>query len=220
IFLSPNGTNRALRHAKRIAARSTCSGDQEMFVTQTIAEQPRNSVVRLRASADTRVAASAVLQIDQQKILGLEESLIQKIIEMQSRRNRFLLIGGQTSAGDGFDLLTHCRKLFEHQREISCWNSNDVDRIERSTGCGPFDRSQQSDLAEIIAATQISPHHFAARQRVRHAHHSGANQIKRIRIVAFFANNLTLVVGNELNVLTEMLDKFVVERSEERHGAE
>src|SRR5207248_6317049 len=83
IFLSPNGTNRALRHAKRIAARSTCSGDQEMFVTQTIAEQPRNSVVRLRASADTRVAASAVLQIDQQKILGLEESLIQKIIEMQ-----------------------------------------------------------------------------------------------------------------------------------------
>src|SRR5438105_14166073 len=36
IFLSPDRTDRALRHAKWIATRSTCGGNEEMFVTQSI----------------------------------------------------------------------------------------------------------------------------------------------------------------------------------------
>ena len=39
IFFATNGTDRALRHAKRIATRSTCGRDQKMFVTQTVAKQ-------------------------------------------------------------------------------------------------------------------------------------------------------------------------------------
>ena len=39
VFFSPNRTDRALRHAKRVATRSTCGRDQEMFVTQTVTKQ-------------------------------------------------------------------------------------------------------------------------------------------------------------------------------------
>src|SRR5258708_37145705 len=139
---------------------------------------------------------------------------------MQTRRNRLLLVSGETRAGHGFDLLTHHRKSFKHERKISRWDFDNVDRIKRGTGGGAFDRAQQSDFAEIIAATQISPDHFAPRQRVRNADHTGTDQIKRIRVIAFFANDLILIVGNELDVLAEVFDKFVVERSKERHAAE
>ena len=153
VLFPPNGADRALGHAKRVAARSTCGGDQEMFVTQTVAKESRNSVMRLRTGADARVAPRAVLEIDQQKILCFEQSLAQKIVEMQSRRDRFLLIGRETRAGDRFDLLTHRRKFFQHQCKIGRRNFDHIDRIERSAGGGAFDRPQQSNFAEIIATT-------------------------------------------------------------------
>src|SRR5260370_31651880 len=47
IFLTPNRTDRALRHAKWVATRPTCGRDQEMLVTQAVAEEPGHPVVRL-----------------------------------------------------------------------------------------------------------------------------------------------------------------------------
>src|SRR6202011_664146 len=123
----PDRTDWALRHAKRVATRSTCGRDQEMFVTQAVAEKPRNPVMRLSAGANAGITACAILEIDQQKVLRFEQSLIQKIVEMQSGRNRFLLIGGHPRSGDRFDLLANCGKSFQHQREIRGWNLDDVD---------------------------------------------------------------------------------------------
>ena len=76
IFFSPDRTHRALRHAKRIAARSTRGGDEEMFVTQSITEQSGDTVMRLGACLHACVAARAILEIDEQQILRLEQSLI------------------------------------------------------------------------------------------------------------------------------------------------
>ena len=64
-----------------------------------------------------------------------------------------MLVRGQTGAGDGFDLLTDRGESFQHQREIGRWNFDDVDRVERGARGGAFDRAQQSNFAEIIAAT-------------------------------------------------------------------
>src|SRR5207302_9480404 len=69
VLFPPNGADRALGHAKRVAARSTCGGDQEMFVTQAVAKESRNPVMRLRARTHARVASRAVLEIDQYEIL-------------------------------------------------------------------------------------------------------------------------------------------------------
>ena len=44
--------------------------------------------MRLRASLDAGIAAGAVIQIDEQKILRFEQALIEKIVESQSRRRR------------------------------------------------------------------------------------------------------------------------------------
>ena len=72
--------------------------------------------------------------------------------------------------------------------------------------------AEQSDLAEIIAAAQIGAHHFAARHGLRDAHHSGADQVKRIRLLAFLADDLVLVVGDQLDLLLEIGDELVARR--------
>src|SRR5438067_12856687 len=109
--------------------------------------------MRLRTSANASIAAGAILELDYIQVLRFEQSLIQKIVEMQSGGNRFLLMRGQARAGDGFDLLPDRRKFFQHQTEIGRRNFDDVDRIERGAGRSAFDRSEQSDFAEVIAAT-------------------------------------------------------------------
>src|ERR1700719_4241465 len=114
VFFAPDGADRALRHAKRVATRSTCGRDEKVFVAQTATKQSRHAIVRGRARANTGVAARAVFEIDQEEILGFEQPLIQKIIEVKARRNRFLLVGGETRAGDSFDLLPHSGKSLQH----------------------------------------------------------------------------------------------------------
>src|SRR3954464_9559089 len=72
VFLSANGTHRALRHAKRIAAGAAGRGHEEMIVTQTVPEQARDSVMRFGAGLDTGITAGAVVEIDQQEVLRFE----------------------------------------------------------------------------------------------------------------------------------------------------
>src|SRR2546423_12946500 len=72
ILLAPDRTDRALRHAKWIAAGSTCRRDEKMFIPQTVTEKSRDAVVRLGARAHTRITARTILEIDEQKILRFE----------------------------------------------------------------------------------------------------------------------------------------------------
>ena len=65
VLLPANRTDRALRHAKRVAAGTTRRGDEKMIVAQAVAKQPRDSVVRFRAGLDARVAPGAVVEIDE-----------------------------------------------------------------------------------------------------------------------------------------------------------
>src|ERR1700676_3718918 len=139
---------------------------------------------------------------------------------MQSGRNAFLVVGIEARVGDWLDLPANAWKFFQHEIEIRGWDFYDIDRIERGAGSGAFDRTEQTDLPKIIAAAQISSHHFAAGQMVRHAHHARADEVKRVRVFAFLADNLALVVGNEFDVLSEVLHEFFIERCKERNSAE
>src|SRR5438105_442451 len=137
-----------------------------MFVSQTVAKQSRNAVMRCGARTDAGITACAVFQIDEQKILRFEQSLVQKIIEMKSSGNRLHLTRREARRRNCFDLLSNTWKCLEHEIEISRGNSHHIDRVERGARRSAFNRTEQSNLTEIIAATQISPHHFAARQRI------------------------------------------------------
>ena len=72
VLLAPNRADRALRHAKWVAARSTSSGDKKVIVAQTVAQQAGHPVVGLCASAHASVAARAIVEIDEEEILRLE----------------------------------------------------------------------------------------------------------------------------------------------------
>ena len=82
IFLAPDRTNRALRHAERVAARSTGRSDEKMLITQTVAQQARNALVGRGTSAHASVAACTIVEIDEEKILRFEQPLIEKVVEM------------------------------------------------------------------------------------------------------------------------------------------
>ncbi len=69
IFFAPNGTDWALGHAKRIATRTTGSGNQVMIVAQPVPQEAGHAVMSIRASPHTSVAPGAVVEIDQEKIL-------------------------------------------------------------------------------------------------------------------------------------------------------
>ena len=172
------------------------------------------------AGAHASIAARAILEIDQQEILRFEQSLIQKIVEMQSGRNCLLLVRGEARASHGLDLLANGGESFQHHIEIGRRNFNNIDRVERGAGRGAFDRAEQTDFPEVITAAQISSDHLATGKRVGNTDHSGANQVKRVRVVALLADNLVLIVGDQLDVLPQMFNEIIIERREKRYGTE
>ena len=66
VLLPPDRTDRALRHAKRVAAGTARRRDEEMVVAQAIAEQARNAIVRFGTRLDARVTTGAIVEIDQE----------------------------------------------------------------------------------------------------------------------------------------------------------
>ena len=72
VFLPANRADRALRHAKRIAAGTAGRRHQVVLVAEAVAQQSRNAIMRLCTGAHTGVAARAIIQVDEEKILRLE----------------------------------------------------------------------------------------------------------------------------------------------------
>ena len=70
--------------------------------------------MRCRAGTHAGITARAIIEIDQEKILRFEQTLIEKIIEMQSARNGLLLVGCQPSGRHRLELLTHAGKFLQH----------------------------------------------------------------------------------------------------------
>ena len=83
-LLSPDRTDWALSHAKRVAAGTTRGGDQESVVVQAVADQPRDTVVGIGAGGHARVAPGAIIEIDEEKILRFEQTLIEEFVELQT----------------------------------------------------------------------------------------------------------------------------------------
>ena len=142
VFLPADRTDRALRHAKRVATGTTRRCDEEMIVAQPVAKQAGDSVVRFRAGLDARVAAGAVVEIDEQQVLGFEQTLVQIIVEPQAGRSDAAAGSRHPRIGDGLDLRAHAGKLFEHQVEFGSRNLHDIGGIQRGAGRDPFDRAQ------------------------------------------------------------------------------
>src|ERR1051325_10177184 len=90
ILFASDRANRALGHAKRIAAGAAGRGHQKVIVTQAVSKQSRDAVMGLRASSHASIAARAIVEIDQKKILRFEQSLIQKIVQLQTGWNGIL----------------------------------------------------------------------------------------------------------------------------------
>jgi hypothetical protein len=53
-----------------------------VIVLHPVADQPGNTVVRLGAGVHAGVAARAVVEVDEQKVLRLVESLVEKVVEL------------------------------------------------------------------------------------------------------------------------------------------
>ncbi len=104
VLLSANGADRALRHAKRVAAGTARGRDKEMVVAQSVPKQARNSVVRLGAGLDTGIAPGAVVEVDQEKVLGFEQSLVQVIVEIDAGRSDSALGSCHPRFRDRFEL--------------------------------------------------------------------------------------------------------------------
>ena len=132
ILLASDRTDRALRHAERVAAGSTGGGDEEMFVAQTIAEQTRDAVVRLGAGADAGIAAGAIVQVDEQEILRFEQSLVQKIVELQASGNRASLDRRGAAPPPPARVARERRGIVSSiEIEFARRNFDHIDRIER-----------------------------------------------------------------------------------------
>ena len=67
-----------------------------MFVTQTITQQTRDALMGGSTGPHAGIAARAIVEIDKEKVLRFEQSLIKKVVKMESGRNVLLLISGQT----------------------------------------------------------------------------------------------------------------------------
>ena len=74
-------SHRTAHHAQRVAALTAGSRHQEVFEAQSFTNQPRDTVVRVGAGTNARVAASALFKIQNQQALGLHEALRQKPVE-------------------------------------------------------------------------------------------------------------------------------------------
>ena len=122
--------------------------------------------MRLGAGLHARVATSTVIQVNQKKVLRFEQSLVQVIVEPQTRRNHAALRRCHSGFGHGLELGPNPGKFFQHQIEFGARDFHYVDGIECGASRDAFDRAEQPDLAEIIAAAQIRPHHFAAGHRL------------------------------------------------------
>src|ERR1043166_3565606 len=72
VLFSPDRTDWALSHAKRIPAGAAGSGNQIMIVAQTVPQKAGHTIVRIGTSPHTGVATGAVVEIDQEKILRFE----------------------------------------------------------------------------------------------------------------------------------------------------
>src|SRR5436190_16146593 len=90
-----------------------------MIVAQTIPQQTRNTVMRLGASLDAGIAAGAIIQIDEQKVLRFKQSLVEKIIEPESRRSRSTLGNSHPRLGHRLELRPHPWESFEHEVEFA-----------------------------------------------------------------------------------------------------
>lgn len=65
VFLTADGSDRALRHAERVAAGAAGGGDEILVVAQAVADEARHAVVSLGAGAHAQVAARATVEVDE-----------------------------------------------------------------------------------------------------------------------------------------------------------
>src|SRR5262249_21531298 len=84
-----DGADGTTDHAQRIATRPARGRDQVLVEPEAVADEPGDPVMSLRARADTQIAPSAALQVEEQEVLGLHEPLRDEIVE-RYRADAFL----------------------------------------------------------------------------------------------------------------------------------
>ena len=77
--LPVDGVDRAANQAVRIEARTAGTSHEEPVEAQPLADQPGDAAMRVRAGLRAFVAPSASFQIEHQKPLRVEETLIEKL---------------------------------------------------------------------------------------------------------------------------------------------
>ena len=162
------------------------------------------------AGAHAQVATHAAVEVDEQQVLRLEQSLVEELVHVEADGQLGLLAGLDARVGDLRERGAHVGESFQHGVELGRLDADDVHAVEGGTGRAARLVFQQADLAEVIAATQVGAHHFAAGERLRNFHHALPDEIKRVRRVALLADGLALVERDELDVLLEAVhEKFI-----------
>ena len=152
-----------------------------MVEAQAIADETRYAVVRVGASVHASIATRAVLQIQNQQALRLQQSLRQELIDGNVLNHlHALLIGRVAFRRDGFKACSNARETRDHVAKIFTRDSHKFDVIERGACRGSNAAAQQADLAEIIAARKIGKHQLAAGIIFRNFHESDPNEIEAI----------------------------------------
>ncbi len=218
-ILPPDAADRALGHAKRIVAGAAGRGDEEAVVAQAVAQQPGDAVVRLGAGVDAGVAARAFVQINEQKVLRFKESLVEELVHVQTAR---ALLGGvraQAGVRDHFQLHPHGRIALQDAVKKVALDAHQVGLVKRTAGRHALAVGlDEADLAEVIAPAHVGAHDLAARQRLADFHHAAADEVKRVRRLAFIDDRLAGRIGHELDLALQLFEKRVVEQAKHGHA--
>src|SRR6185437_2463961 len=129
---APNRTHRTAHHAQRVAALAAGGGYKVFIETQAFANQARDAVVRIGASADASIAARATLEIENQQALRLHQALREKILQRCGfdQREAFAILALALER-DGFEAAANLRKLLEHQPKLLRRNAHNFDMVKR-----------------------------------------------------------------------------------------
>ena len=82
-FEPADRVDRAADHAVRVEARPARAGDQELVEPEPLADQAGDAVVGVGAGLGALVAAGALLQVEHQQALGVEQALAEELGERQ-----------------------------------------------------------------------------------------------------------------------------------------
>ncbi len=136
--LAPDRPHRAAHHTERIHALAAGGGDQVIVVTQSLAHQPGDAVMGGGTGLGAGIATRAFGQIEDEQVLGLNESVIKKVIEGDITWHAHQITVGRFAIFRGlFHLFLHRWEKLHHGAHFFKTDPDQFDMIQGRAGSRP-----------------------------------------------------------------------------------